>query len=42
MFLVYTIIVIAFFISLATMDSPEGDQTNFDINDKQIGYMYVM
>ncbi len=42
MFLVYTIIVIAFFISLATIDPPEDDQVNFDINDKQIGYMYVM
>ncbi|EST59175.1 hypothetical protein K151_2004 [Proteus hauseri ZMd44] len=42
MFLVYTIIVIAFFISLATIEPPDGEQVCFDINKKQIGHAYVV
>ncbi|MGJ3352851.1 MULTISPECIES: hypothetical protein [unclassified Providencia] len=42
MFLVYTIIVIAFFISLDTMESPNSEQVKISVDDKQIGYMYVM
>uniref|UniRef100_UPI0022409FC4 hypothetical protein n=1 Tax=Providencia heimbachae TaxID=333962 RepID=UPI0022409FC4 len=42
MFIVYTIIVIAFFISLATIDIPDSEFISVDIEDKRIGLMYVM
>lgn len=42
MFLVYTIIVIAFFISLATIETPDSDKISIEVEDKQIGLMYAM
>ena len=42
MFLVYTIIVIAFFISLETMEPTNSEQVKISVDDKQIGCMYVM
>ncbi|WP_269077548.1 hypothetical protein [Providencia sneebia] len=42
MFIVYILIVIAFYISLATVDSPDDEKIDIDIEERQIGSLYVM